>query len=133
MLRSSFGRDLAATPGPAAALAGASSSLSPPSSSSAHVGSIEALPRRMLRHVAMANHLARRRTFELADARASLSGRPDELDMWDRCVRAGVIPLVKVLASDGDRSGEFQFKHLSFQEALFVEALMAGARPPRHR
>ena len=26
----------------------------------------------------------------------------------------------------GDQSGEFQFKHLSFQEALFVRALCLG-------
>ena len=46
-----------------------------------------------------------------------------QLGMWMELMQSGAIPLIKVLASDGARSGEFQFKHKSFQEALFVEAV----------
>ena len=79
----------------------------------------------MLRTVAAANHLARRRTFSLADARDVLAADTAHLALWEELMRSGTIPLVKVLAL-GDASGEFQFKHLSFQEALFVSALVRG-------
>ena len=86
----------------------------------------EGVARRMLRHIAAANHLAQRRTFQLDDARRALSAHPDELALFLEQMAGGAIPIIKILSSDGDRSGEFQFKHLSFQEALFCEALIAG-------
>ena len=89
----------------------------------------EGIARRMLRRVATANHLAQRRTFTLHDALAALSAAAHELALWARLMAGGAIPVVKILASDGDRSGEFQFKHLSFQEALFVEAIILGEVP----
>ncbi|CAE8738702.1 unnamed protein product, partial [Polarella glacialis] len=76
----------------------------------------------MLRSIAAANHLARRRTFQVDDVRAALQGRPDLLEIWSRLLEEGAVPLVKILTL-GDVSGEFQFSHLSFQEALFIESL----------
>ena len=52
-------------------------------------------------------------------------------------MRTGAIPLVKVLASDGVRSGDFQFKHKSVQEARFADPnlfaclLSPSLAPPR--
>eukprot|EP00966_Prymnesium_polylepis_P302892 6997439-Prymnesium_polylepis.1 len=63
----------------------------------------------MLRAIAAANHLAQRRTFSLADARAALSSQPEGRGLWERLAASGAIPLVKILAL-GDTSGEFQFK-----------------------
>ena len=82
---------------------------------------------RTLRHIAAANHVAQRRTFSLEDARAALHD-PKEQQLWWQLVESGTIPLVKVLAM-GHCSGEFQFKHLSFQEALFVQAVGLGEVP----
>jgi hypothetical protein len=71
---------------------------------------------RMLRDLAVANQLARRRTFSLEQARSTLKGSKELIELWEKCVQTGVIPLIKVLAL-GKETGEFQFKHLSIQEA----------------
>ncbi|GMH82002.1 hypothetical protein TrVE_jg184 [Triparma verrucosa] len=84
---------------------------------------------RMLRRIATANHLQQRRFFLLKEVRDALAGHDDELSLWMQLMRRGSFPLVKVLASDGETSGEFQFKHLSFQEALFVEAVRRDEAP----
>ena len=39
------------------------------------------------------------------------------------------MPLVKTLCLDDEGEGEYQFKHLSFQEALVVEAVVEGGTP----
>lgn len=80
--------------------------------------------RDMLRRIAAKNNLVQRRVFELEDVKEALKDHGDELELFLELMRGGAIPLVKVLASDGERSGEFQFKHKSFQEALFVEAVI---------
>ena len=79
----------------------------------------------MLRAIATANHLVQRRTFTLQDVGEALAATPSLLALWGRLLTEGAVPLVKVLAL-GDQTGEFQFKHLSFQEALFVQAAMRG-------
>ena len=85
-----------------------------------HVGDARLeLATEMLRAIAVANHLAQRRTFSLDDARGALRGMAAHLRLWEELLASGAIPLVKVLAL-GDQSGEFQFKHLSFQEACLV-------------
>jgi hypothetical protein len=76
------------------------------------LGSEAHVARSMLRRIATANHLAQRRFFLLNEVKDALSGHDDELLLWMRLMRAGSFPLVKVLASDGEKSGEFQFKHL---------------------
>ena len=82
-----------------------------------HVGDARLeLATEMLRAIAVANHLAQRRTFSLDDARGALRRMDAHLRLWEELLASGAIPLVKVLAL-GDQSGEFQFKHLSFQEA----------------
>ena len=81
----------------------------------------------MLRAIAVANHLAQRRTFSLDDARGALRGMAAHLRLWEELLASGAIPLVKVLAL-GDQSGEFQFKHLSFQEARAAPAHQCTAR-----
>eukprot|EP00929_Paragymnodinium_shiwhaense_P074635 TRINITY_DN38204_c0_g3_i1.p1 TRINITY_DN38204_c0_g3~~TRINITY_DN38204_c0_g3_i1.p1 ORF type:complete len:2282 (+),score=602.47 TRINITY_DN38204_c0_g3_i1:73-6918(+) len=79
----------------------------------------------MLRAIATANHLAARRTFQPADVRKVLSDKPALLQLWEEMLQDGNVPLVKILAL-GESGGEFQFRHLSFQESLFGSALATG-------
>ncbi|CAE7581435.1 unnamed protein product [Symbiodinium pilosum] len=53
---------------------------------------------------------------------------PDQMTLWSQLLEDGSVPLVKILTL-GDMTGEFQFSHLSFQEALFVRALARSGRP----
>lgn len=76
----------------------------------------------MLQLIATANHLAKRRTFQPEDIRRALAGRSELLALWKELLDRGEVPLVKILTL-GDVSGEFQFSHLSFQEALFGRTL----------
>ena len=87
------------------------------------------LAKSMLRRIATANMLAQRRTFSLErHVLETLAPHPDELRLWRQLLHtcsngaSSPVPLVKVLAF-GRQTGEFQFKHLSFQEALFVQAI----------
>ncbi|CAJ1443217.1 unnamed protein product [Effrenium voratum] len=79
----------------------------------------------MLETIAVANHLAKRRTFQAEDLRVALKGKPHLLGLWSQLLEDGSVPLIKVLTL-GELTGEFQFSHLSFQEALFVRALGSG-------
>lgn len=81
----------------------------------------------MLEAIAVANHLAKRRTFQVEDLEDALKGTPHLPPLWSRLLEDGSIPLVKILTL-GHSIGEFQFSHLSFQEALFVRALKSGLR-----
>ncbi|CAE7919646.1 unnamed protein product [Symbiodinium necroappetens] len=85
----------------------------------------------MLQAIAVANHIAKRRTFQAEDLRAALK-EPSQLALWSQLLEDGSVPLVKILAL-GDMTGEFQFSHLSFQEALFVRALSASDRDRQFR
>ena len=49
----------------------------------------------MLRVIATANHLAFRRTFSLADARASLNGHAPLARLWEELLAEGDVPLIK--------------------------------------
>jgi len=77
---------------------------------------------KMLQVIATANHLAKRRTFQPEDVKKALKGRSELFALWQKLLDEGQIPLVKILTL-GDMSGEFQFAHLSFQEAFFVRTL----------
>lgn len=81
----------------------------------------------MLEAIAVANHLAKRRTFQVEDLEDALKGKPHLPPLWSQLLEDGSIPLVKILTL-GHSTGEFQFSHLSFQEALFVRALKSGLR-----
>ncbi|CAE7773870.1 unnamed protein product, partial [Symbiodinium sp. CCMP2456] len=85
----------------------------------------------MLQAIAVANHIAKRRTFQAEDLRAALK-EPSQLALWSQLLEDGSVPLVKILTL-GDMTGEFQFSHLSFQEALFVRALSASDRGKQFR
>ncbi|CAE7906762.1 unnamed protein product, partial [Symbiodinium microadriaticum] len=85
----------------------------------------------MLQAIAVANHIAKRRTFQAEDLRAALK-EPCQLALWSQLLEDGSVPLVKILAL-GDMTGEFQFSHLSFQEALFVRALSTSDRDRQFR
>lgn len=85
---------------------------------------------RLLRLIATANHLAKRRTFQPSDVRKALSGAPDKaklLALWSTFLTQGEVPLVKILTL-GDSGGEFQFRHLSFQEYFFGLTLTTERR-----
>jgi hypothetical protein len=92
-----------------------------------------------LRTVAGANQLeGRRREFTSDDVHAALTG--EELARWNALLaghdeQQPQLPLVKVLENDkalaGHATGLFQFKHLTFQEALAAQAVCDGdARLP---
>ena len=86
---------------------------------------------RVLAKLAVANHLAQRREFTSEDVRRSLSA--DEMATWRALEKEPLgLPLTKTLEvgaehelgiEDADPS-KYQFKHLSFQEAFFAEALL---------
>jgi hypothetical protein len=88
------------------------------------------LARLALRHVAVSNQLRKRRVFHSSEAQAWLASRGGELGLWRRLEAEGAgVPLVKTLQAGGQYSAEYQFKHLSFQEALFAGELIAGKVP----
>ena len=92
------------------------------------LGAEAAAAREVLRTVACANHMRRGgdgvRFFTDADVAAALGEEQQRL--WRRLLdREAGVPLVKTLSVDAN--GEYQFKHLSFQEALVVEALVEDA------
>jgi hypothetical protein len=78
--------------------------------------------RDMLRAVAVRTQLRNSgevRTFTDADVREALRTQPNHQMLWQAL--RGELPLVKVLSYEAD-GGEYQFTHLSFQEALVAEA-----------
>ncbi|KAL1512428.1 hypothetical protein AB1Y20_005683 [Prymnesium parvum] len=92
----------------------------------------------MLRAVACANHLREEgegvRFFRDAEVRAALT--KEQWALWRLLLRdKGGVPLVQVLteAREGGDDGEYQFKHLSFQEALVAQAVVEGDEGVRDR
>ncbi|KAL1503443.1 hypothetical protein AB1Y20_011931 [Prymnesium parvum] len=88
--------------------------------------------RAMLRRVACANHLREEgegvRFFRDAEVREALTD--EQWALWRRLLDRdeGGVPLVQTLsdARGGSGDGEYQFKHLSFQEALVAQAVVEG-------
>ena len=90
----------------------------------------------MLRTVAVANYVAKgRREFTSEDVRLALG--EENLQLWSALASSlEGVPLVKpiVEAKEGGRvDGLFQFKHLSFQEALSGQFLVQVAAGQRQR
>jgi len=85
--------------------------------------------KQMLLRVAVANmEDKQRREFNANHVREVLEQFPDERQWWDRLQHDGELPLIKVLTEgDAYEKAEFQFAHLSFQEALFALHLEATA------
>lgn len=86
----------------------------------------------MLRHVAVTNQLAGRRHFGAKDvARCLLKEMPsaEALTLWLHLdADDDGPPLIKTLESQTeDAEGQYQFKHLSFQEGLFAQYLFMEA------
>ena len=84
----------------------------------------------MLSRVAVANMEAKqRREFNDSHVREVLEEQfPDEWQLWVRLQQDGELPLIKVLTEgDAYEKAEFQFAHLSFQEAFFALHLKATA------
>eukprot|EP00439_Symbiodinium_sp_Y106_P027014 s1986_g3.t1 len=75
----------------------------------------------MMQKVAVENHFRQKRIFTQHDVDDALSTSPELHRRWLTCVENGEVPFVKVL-SDGE-GAEFQFRHLSFQEALVARCL----------
>ena len=83
----------------------------------------------MLKRVATANALATIKTFSGREVAGVLSA--EERVEWRRLGDA--LPLVKMLSEGGEgalfwseQAAEYHFRHLSFQEALFAQALLQG-------
>ena len=85
----------------------------------------------MLRRIAYYVQLEpAKRHFESTDLETCFDGSPDFARLWEKFMddaRQGRgIPLMKILVAPGSQgasAGEFQFKHLSFQEALAADAV----------
>ncbi|CAE7383637.1 unnamed protein product [Symbiodinium natans] len=75
----------------------------------------------MMQKVAVENHLRQKRIFTQHDVDVALSSSPELQKRWLTFVERADVPFVKIL-SDGD-AAEFQFRHLSFQEALVARRL----------
>ena len=83
--------------------------------------------RHALRRIAVYNQLRTQRVFRASDVASCLGPNSLELAIWRRLEADIVgIPLVKTLQVGGGYGAEYQFKHLSFQEALFAGELLAG-------
>lgn len=80
----------------------------------------------MLQAIATANHLEKRRTFQIADVTKALKTRQELLELWNECLSEGDVPLIRVLTLGEISGGEFQFSHLSFQEFLFIRGVCNG-------
>jgi len=90
--------------------------------------SLVALSRFVLSRVAVANHLATRREFTSTNVEEVLQDHPEALSHWRALASSERgVPLVKIVDNAGDgREVVYQFRHLSFQEALFALALVSG-------
>lgn len=81
---------------------------------------------RLLRRIATANHVDRRREFSASDVERCLKGSGRERAVWSDMLAEGSIPLVRIISESG---ANFEFKHLSFQEALFAQAIVNDEVP----
>mmetsp|Transcript_2992 Transcript_2992/g.8957 ORF Transcript_2992/g.8957 Transcript_2992/m.8957 type:complete len:1166 (+) Transcript_2992:1503-5000(+) len=81
-------------------------------------------------HIAFANHVAMRREFTSADVREALRDHEVERAAWDALLVGAGVPLVKTIVDAGGGEGVYQFRHLSFQEGLFVLAILGGIKSP---
>jgi len=91
---------------------------------------------RMLRHIAAANQLAGSlREFTTVQAEDALQKLgEEELSLWrDKLRSESGVPLIKTLVDAGGGSdGVYQYRHLSFQEGLFVAGLLMGEIEPEN-
>ncbi len=91
---------------------------------------MRALAMSMMSRIAVHNHLAECRTFYQSEIDDALAGDAEALALWHSLLQGdGGPPLIKVLTEpeEGDASqGEYQFKHISFQEALFVSSFLSS-------
>jgi len=81
----------------------------------------------MMRRIAHSNHQNKRREFTTANVHDALSGTPMAWALWlELCSECDEVPLIKTLedAGGGKQNGLYQFKHMSFQEALAAQLLM---------
>eukprot|EP00519_Triparma_laevis_P008571 CAMPEP_0182519176 /NCGR_PEP_ID=MMETSP1321-20130603/44958_1 /TAXON_ID=91990 /ORGANISM="Bolidomonas sp., Strain RCC1657" /LENGTH=1957 /DNA_ID=CAMNT_0024727141 /DNA_START=127 /DNA_END=5997 /DNA_ORIENTATION=- len=83
----------------------------------------------ILRKIAVANHKSRRREFTSKDVDDALAGSEKEAEFWRSLVASeDGPPLIKTLVdAGGGKEGLYQFRHLSFQEGLYVQAIAQGA------
>ena len=75
----------------------------------------------LMQLVALHNQLNQKRIFMQKDVESALAKEPELLPTWTRLVQKGDVPFVKILADGED--AEYQFRHLSFQEALASQVL----------
>ena len=63
-----------------------------------------------------------RREFDGGHVRAALEAHPEQLRLWNtlRSSKEG-LPLVKTLSEGEGEDAQYQFKHLSFQEGMYVQ------------
>ena len=87
--------------------------------------------RSMLRQVATENMTFQRRIFTTIDVNKALKGIPGAAGLWNEFHNSEQgIPLVKTLSeASNDLPSEYQFKHISFQESLFVFAIEDNEAP----
>jgi len=80
----------------------------------------------MLSRVAVGTMMVKQREFDSNEVLGMLNGHDDELQLWLELQRREALPLIKVLSeSSGDMAAaEFQFKHLSFAEALYARHII---------
>merc|ERR1712185_538170 len=86
----------------------------------------------MLRNMAILNQQNGRRQFGAGDVSQALLKylpKPEALTLWLHLNNEeGGIPLTKTLEAQTDAAeGQYQFKHLSFQEGLFSQHLILQA------
>ena len=76
-----------------------------------------------LKALATENHLRQRRVFDASNLRTCLS--QEQLKLWSEAEESQRgIALIKMLQSGGDFGAQYQFRHLSFQEGIFADALL---------
>jgi hypothetical protein len=75
----------------------------------------------LMQLVALHNQLNQKRIFSQKDVETALAKKPEFLPIWMTFVKQGDVPFVKIVADGED--AEYQFRHLSFQEALAAQVL----------
>eukprot|EP00435_Cladocopium_sp_Y103_P075303 s223_g56.t1 len=81
----------------------------------------------LMQLVALHNQLNQKRIFSQKDVETALAKKPEFFPIWAKFVEQGDVPFVKILADGED--AEYQFRHLSFQEALAAQVLAADSDP----
>lgn len=81
----------------------------------------------LMQLVALHNQLNQKRIFSQKDVDFALAKKPEFLPIWTSFLKRGDVPFVKIL-TDGE-DAEYQFRHLSFQEALAAQVLAADSEP----